>query len=991
MTGRPHVFTIPAGVSFVDAIAARMLAENGTDPLAMAQCRILLPTRRACRALGLAFSRLSGQCSLLLPRMTPIGDVDEEELGIDYADAIGENSGFDDVRPAITPLRRQLLLTRLILALPGHEKSPDQAARLAAELGRLVDQVLIEGCDWRDLAGIVPEEFSRHWQITLEFLKIVTQQWPAILAEEGRIDAADRRSRLLAAQAEAWTQSPPTTPVIAAGSTGSVPATAALLKVVAMLPRGAVVLPGLDMETDAETWELIKSEPWHPQFGMGQLLDRLGVGRQEVLPWPHPSLPATPPQRSALLARALRPAASPSVARTPVSPLAIRDVNQVDLQRSEEEARTVALIMRQTLEDSGRTAALVTPDRVLARRVAAELQRWDIVVDDSAGTPLGDTPAGSFMRLVARAVADAFAPVSLLAALKHPLAAGGMQVGRFRRGVRELERQVLRGPRPAPGLSGLCDAVSSQRGDIAGIVRRLTSATASFEAAFAQDRIGLDQLLGLHVAAAEELTTTDTEKGATRLWRGDDGEALAAFVDALSEAAADFLFIGPEGYPAFLDTLLSGQVVRPAWGHHPRLAIWGPLEARLQHADVVILGGLNEESWPPRVEASPWMSRPMMKAFGLPPPEKRLGLSCHDFCQAFSAPQVWLTRSLRKEGSPTVPSRWLLRLEALLRSSDASLTLRRGEQWIVWQDMLDRPGDDERRRIRSPAPCPPVRVRPRQLSVTQIETWMRDPYAIYARHILRLKALEPLDADPTRADYGSFIHKALELFVRRHPDAMALDDGEAFQLLVACGRSAFARALHRPAVRVFWWPRFERVAHWFLAEERARQGDVDARFCELSGSLSIDAPAGKFNLTAKADRLDRLTNGAYALIDYKTGTPAKLKELEQGFAPQLPLEAAIARGGGFPDLPGAGGIRIGSLEFWQLSGNAVGGARKIIEADAEDLAASALAGCRDLVATFDRSTTAYAARPRPSVAPRFSDYEHLARVKEWSAGPAEPE
>ncbi len=990
MTGRPQVFTISSGTSFVDALAAKMLADSGDDPLGLARCRVLLPTRRACRSLALAFLRLRGQRPLLLPRMTPIGDVDEDELSLEYPDAIGENGEFE-VPPAITPLRRQLLLTRLSLALRGDKASADQAARLAHELGRLIDQVTIEGCDWRQLAGLVSEEFAHHWQITLEFLKIVTEQWPAILAGEGCVDAAERRNLLLAAQATAWMRVPPPHPVIAAGSTGSVPATANLLKVVATLPEGAVVLPGLDLDSDAETWEIIKTEPWHPQFGMSQLLERLGIERGDVAPWPHPPLPVTRPERAALLALALRPPASPPICAT-ISPLAIQDVIQIELQRPEEEARTIALLMRQALEDPDRTAALVTPDRVLARRVAAELQRWNIAVDDSAGIPLGDTPVGSFLRLVASMVAEAFAPVPLLAALKHPLAAGGMAVGRFRRAVRRFERDVLRGPRPAPGLAGLRDALPVCEGEAARVLDRLTSATLSFAEALARDSVDLDYVLRLHLAAAEMLAATDQESGEARLWCGEDGEAMAQFVAALSGAAADFVFIRPEGYPAFFDTLLSGHVARPRWGRHPRLAIWGPLEARLQHADVMILGGLNEESWPPRVPASPWMSRPMMKAFGLPLPERRLGLSAHDFCQAFSAPRVWLTRSRRKEGSPTVPSRWLLKLEAVLRGSADSLSLRGGEQWMVWQAMLDRPCENERRRIPPPAPCPPVSVRPRQLSVTQIETWMRDPYAIYARHILRLKALDPLDADPTVADYGSFVHKSLELFVRRHPSALLLDDGQALQLLLACGREAFAPMLHRPGVQAFWWPRFESISRWYLAEERARQADVTQRFAELSGSLVIETPAGKFNLTGKADRIDRLANGAYALIDYKTGGVPRAKELEQGFAPQLPLEAAIAIHGGYPELPNTHcHILIQSLEFWQLCGNAAGGKRKIIDTDPQATATTALVGLRDLIATFDRAETGYAARPRPSVAPRYSDYEHLARVKEWSAGPAEPE
>ena len=972
------VYSISPDVPFVDALAAGIRASAGDDPAALAAVTVLLPTRRACRALTDAFLRESGGRPLLLPRMMPLGDVDEDELAIG-GPAEDEPSADPAVPPAISNLRRQLLLSRLVLAIRKEETSPDQAARLAAELARLVDQVHTERLEFRRLPDLVPEKFARHWQITLRFLAILTESWPKILAEEGCIDPADRRNRLLEAQARAWRQAPPSTPVIAAGSTGSVPATADLLDVVAGLPSGTLVLPGLDTEADDETWAAL--EPSHPQFGMAQLLERLGVDRHTVRPWPATAGADTHPLRTALINRALRPAATADVGRhdEPPSADALADITRVDAPGPEEEARVIALIMRETLEHADRTAALVTPDRALARRVTCELERWDVAVDDSAGRPLAETQPGAFLRLTARMAIENLAPVPLLAALKHPLAACGMPASGLRSQVRRLERSALRGLRPAPGIAGLEAALADKADGSSPLLLPLAAAMHPLRVVLERGTATLRELLRAHVAVAEALATTDQQPGAERLWGGDAGEAAAAFIAELAEAGEDFEAIAVDAYPALLDVLMVARAVRPRYGRNPRLAIWGPLEARLQRADVMILGSLNEDTWPPKAQASPWMSRPMLQAFGLPLPERRIGLSAHDFTQAFSAPRVWLTRASRTEGTPTVPCRWLLRLENLLRGTDAEKALTRDAGlWLHWQDKLDEPSAFAP--VDRPTPRPPVEARPRKLSATQVETWMRDPYAIYARHVLRLKALKPIDDDPGAADYGALIHKALEIFVRENPGAVPAD---AFERLLDAGRRAFGNMLDRPGIRAFWWPRFERIARWFVDVERERRAGLRASATEVKGSLTLDAPAGPFELTAIADRIDTLADGTLAVIDYKTGAPPTKREVAAGFAPQLPLEAAIAEAAGFAGVARA---PVSTLEYWRLKGGDPAGERTPAGDDPETLTREAVDGLRKLIAAFDFEGTAYESRPRPEAAPRFSDYEHLARVKEWSAG-----
>ncbi len=973
---RPTVSTIAPGAPFVDVLAAGVLARHGGDPLALARVTVLLPTRRACLALRDAFLRRGGGGAMLLPRLTPLGDIDEADP---LADAGVAEDAEDDIPPAISELRRRLLLTRMILKWGnggGAFARADQAARLAGELARLLDRVQTHRLSFDALAGLVPDDYAGHWQDILEFLAILTAHWPGVLAERGLIDPAERRNLMLEALARRWRAAPPSDPVIAAGSTGSIPATADLLALVSGLPRGEVVLPGLDREADDATWEAI--DDCHPQNALKRLLERIGTDRGQVADWPHPdAIATTHPGRARLLSLALCPAATWGV-EPPPGDAALAGLERIDCPGAREEAGVIALKMRAALDEPGHTAALVTRDRALARRVAAELRRWGVEIDDSGGRPLADTPPGGFLRLTAALVAGGAAPLALLAALKHPLAAGGLKPGTFRARVRRLECAVLRGPRPGEGFGALARALGAA-GAPAGLRRwleRIAAAARPFGEAMARESTRLEALARAHLGFAEWLAGTDAESGPERLWRGEAGEATAGFFAELLAAAGEMPPLAGAAYPALLDSLLEGRVVRPRWGRHPRLNIWGPLEARLQHADWMILGGLNEGSWPPQPAVDPWLSRPMRAEFGLPPPESAVGLSAHDFVQCASARNATLTRAAKVEGTPAVPSRWLTRLENRLIGWGLEGRIESGPQWLGWLDMLDRP--DEVRPVGPPAPRPPVAARPRRLPVTAIETWRRDPYAIYARRILGLKPLDPIDADPGAAERGRFIHEALDKFVKEFPGALPDD---AYERLLEFGQEAYAGALDRPGVWAFWWPRFERIARWFVDAERARRPGLEAIAGEVEGSLAFDAPGGAFTLTAKADRIERRAGGGLVVIDYKTGVVPSDPEVERGMASQLPLEAAIARAGGFARLP-AGAVE--ALAYWRLSGGEPAGMEQLLKGDAEALADAARDGLERLIAAFDDEATPYHALPSPELAPRFNDFEHLARVKEWS-------
>jgi ATP-dependent helicase/nuclease subunit B len=986
-----RIFTISPGRPFLDALATQVLEETSGDPLALGRYTILLPTRRACRAIGEAFLRVGGGRALVLPALRPIGEVDEDQLILDEALGI-ENP---DIPPAVPGLRRQLLLTRLILQWPREDRdiTLDQAARLAAELSHFLDQVQTERLSFEELATLVPEDYSAHWQETLDFLKILTDYWPAILADDGALDPAERRNQVLSAQAEAWTNSPPDDPVIAAGSTGSIPATAELLAVVAGLSKGRVVLPGLQRDVDEDDLAAIAREQTHPQNGMVRLLTYFGVKPEQVEEWPSEIL--EPPRESVrLVAEVLRAAETsdawrnlPALARSSLPAL-----ERIDCADEGEEAGVIALKLRHALEIPGRTAALVTPDRNLARRVAAELLRWGIEIDDSGGQALGDTAPGTFLRLILEAASTSFSPVALLALLKHPLAVGGLAPGVFRAKIRELEKFVLRGPRPGAGVAGLravlLDREKSNRveglqvASINALLEILERCVQPLSQAMMENTVPFSALIELHLAATELLSASDELDGSVRLWAGDAGEALAIFFAELHQSADVLPEIHGSAYAALLDSLMSGQVVRPKFGRHPRLNILGPLEARLQRADLTILGGLNEGTWPPEPTADPWMSRPMRTAFGLPLPERRIGLAAHDFAQAFCADEVVLTRARKVDGTPTVPSRWLVRLDTVLVGSGLDPNVLRPSNWQGWCRALNLP--QKPLRIAAPAPRPPLYARPRRLSVTRIETWIRDPYAIYARYILGLVPIDPLEADPGAAERGIFIHEALESFLK---EEMGPPQESDLARLLAHGERAFGQALSKPSVRAFWWPRFERIAEWFLRQERSRAEAIERSIVEVKGKLEIDAPFGPFTLTATADRIDLGTDGHHTVIDYKTGAVPTNLEVMLGFSPQLPLEAAIAAAGGFPGISEA--TTISDLAYWRLTGGEPAGEVRRVGGDATQLAADALEGLRRLVAVYDDESTPYLAVPNPIRAMRYNDYLHLARVQEWSSIGAE--
>ena len=1033
----PRVFSIPAAAPFLPTLIRALGAgelipgfPKGHDPLALAGATLYLPTRRACRLARDTFLEVSRQNAALLPRIVALGDVDEDEIAFAQA-AAGELAAADlDLPLALGELERRLLLAQLVrkwaagIAPQSKDEAslvannPVSALALADDLARLIDDMTTRAVPWHRLDELVPDNVDRYWQLPLQVLKFAREAWPAILKERGAMEAAERRDALIKAEA-ARLRGGTNGPVIAAGSTGSMPSTAELIAAIATLPHGAVVLPGLDTDLDEESWRLIAGDDGgahpptapaveHPQFAMHALLRRIGIGRDQVTVLAaRPSCP-----RERYVSEALRPAASSErwqdIARSgfPVQ-AALQSLCVIEAANAEEEALAIAIALREALEEQ-KTAALITPDRALARRVLAALGRWNVPADDSGGDALFATPAGRFACLAAETALAGVAPVALLALLKHSLARLGAEQGRLARGIAALEQAVLRGPRPRPGTAGLAAALAAFRAELgrlrcgepsqlhpsdprvrlrdadldlaADLVARLSAALAPLEALPSGAR-PLRELAALHETVVAALSSTGS--GEPVVFADYDGVQLQQAFDEISSVSAGAdLAVVPADYVELFKTAIGGRMVRRPALSGARVRIFGPLEARLQSADRIVLGGLVEGVWPPEPRPDPWLSRSMRRALGLDLPERRISLSAHDFAQALGAPQVVLAYPARLAGAPTLPSRFVQRLAAVAGESAWSSTRANGEKYLAWARALDQPA--EVKRIERPSPTPPRAARPTALSVTEIETWLRDPYSIYARHILRLRELDPVDAPPGASDRGIVIHGALSEFTRKFAGGLPADPARA---LIEIGERHFAALADYPEAQAFWWPRFKRIAHWFAGWEAQRRGMIAAIKAEIGGRIEIPLGERVFTLRARADRIERLTGGGFAILDYKTGQVPTEKQVRIGISPQLTLEAAILRKGGFADFPGDASIAelvYVSLRGGERPGNATPIAFK--NGDADFHADRALCKLAEVAARFEDERQPYLPLVSPMWKGRYGSYDHLARVMEWSVG-----
>lgn len=960
----PRVFALPPGADFPARVAAGLIDRmRGRPPEALARTEVFVNTRRMQRRL---LDLLAGHEPRLLPRLRLVTD-----LGADPA---------LDLPPAASGLRRRLELARLVRRLIAQEPDlapPGAAFALADSLADLIDEMAGEGVPLEALERLDLGDLSAHWQRSRRFLTLIGDYLAG-----GAPDAESRQRAAVEAKAALWASRPPDTPVLVAGSTGSRGATAAFMAAVARLPEGAVILPGFDFDLPAATWDRLRGDTGglpvedHPQFRFVRFLDLLGLSPAHVRPWDGAGAPSA--NRNRLVSLALRPAPATDEwmeegPRLENLAEATAAMTLIEAPGPRDEALAIALTLREAAE-AGRRAAVVTPDRVLTRRVAAALDRWGIEPDDSAGRPLALSPPGRFLLQTAALMLRQPRSQELIALLKHPIAHSGGGRGPHLLTTREWELHLRRHGPPAPGADDVIRwaADRPQRAAWSGWVADWLAS------AVLEGETPLEVLVAHHLALAERVAG-GTDGGSGELWREAAGEEAQRAMHELAADAEEGGALSPSDYHALLRTLFEARPVRDAVRADPRIMIWGTLEARVQGADLLILAGLNEGTWPAAPPPDPWMNRRMRQDAGLLLPERRIGLSAHDFQQAIAAPQVVLTRALRDDEAETVPSRWLNRLTTLLDGiapGELKAMRQRGAERLMQAAALEDPGPQVAR-ARRPAPRPPVEARPRRLSVTEVQTLIRDPYEIYARHVLGLAPLDPLHRPPDALLRGSAIHKVLEVFLRDVWDATPPEERPA--AFRRTTRAILAELAPWPAARAMWAARLDRVAEWLIDGEARRQTGEQGRLLETKGTLEV--PGTPVTLIGKADRIGRMADGTVTIHDYKTGQPPS-KEQQAHFDRQLPLLAAMAEAGGFAALGGPAVVaRVGYIGL---------GAAPVLEERALEPGEgrAALDGLARRLAAYGERSRGYLSRravEREQGRDAQRDYDHLARYGEWEA------
>lgn len=960
-----NIFNIAQSCSLVDVLAKKFSRIYADNPLELANVLFLLPNRRACVSLRDAFVRDNGLKPSILPQIVPIADADEDEI---FLNGSANSEVLRQLPPAIDNYERLFLFTRLIISKPAEYGLPEmtfaQAFALAQDLAKLMDVFYNEQLSFDGLKNLVPEQYAVHWQETLNFLQIISKYWPQILQERGLCDMVNRKNALLKAQAEIWQNNKPSGQVVAAGITALFPGLKQLLKTIKNLPNGEIYFYGLDKQLEDEAWE--QADESHPQYELKQLLEFLQISRFEVKDAVKPHNAA----REKLVSEMMRPALSTlewrSLSADSLPSEATENLHLITTEDMGQEASAIAVIMRDTLNTASKTAALVTTDRNLARRVAAELERWQIKIDDSAGKPLHLTPVGIYLRSILEVLEADFSDSSVLALLKSPFIRLNSDLASVRRRVRDYELALR-----TPAYSGIKKEIPEKLLQDVVLLKQTIRPLAEL---YANPQADFTVLLQTHLQVAEALSGSKNGGGDKVLWRGDDGRKAAALFSKVLPQLKVLEQIDPKQYAAVLTRLMATETVRSLYGTHPRLKILGPIEARFNQYDVVIIGEVNEGVWPVLPSSDPWMSRPMKKDFGMPLPEKAIGVMAADFCQLMCAPEVYLTRAKRVTGTPMNKSRWLLRLETVLKAYGKEAETLLDYKYTSLARLQDTPAVQDK--IVVPAPKPPIESRPRRLSASWLERLICDPYSVFAAKILRLKQLDAPDKDLSFADYGNLIHGILEEFNTKFPQELPSD---AREQLINIGLNKFQSAEISAELRAFWWPSFVKTVDWVLAQEAICRPDIKQIYNEVEGQMEFAAPAGPFIAEARADRLNFNKDGSIDIIDYKTGSIRSNKQVHAGYAPQLPIEGLIAASGGFSKngrkIPTG---KVNKLSYWRL-GNKI---TEITETD--KVLAQTRENLQKLISAFDFETTPYLARPNPKYVPKYSEYDHLERIKEWA-------
>lgn len=837
------IYNIPAHLPFAEQLVKGLLRRH-PEPQGTI---IYLPSNSAMRAFHEAMGEQSeGDCQFLPELRT----IDEEEI------------------PESATLNRRQRLLAVAELLAARRLPPNRLFGLATEFLSLYDSALLNevslAVGLKELAAKNRGGWAEHWQKLLATLRVISRDYPNLLKQRQLIDP-----RMLQISRLGEFVPPADKPIIVAGATGGdIEAYKRFINKIAAAANGSVVLPGLDMDMDEESWQNLTAN--HPQYAMRKLLAE--TPRSEVKTW-HEGADHYGARKGRMVAlrRAMRP---------PHAPTELNDcerlvgVSMINAEDERQEAALIALALLRALKQ-GKKAALVTKDRSLARAVAAELANYSHPVNDAAGTPLLRTAIAKFLSLILESLKrGATAPSAMLALLSSPL----NQTARLDEDELSLVRENLGGT----DFLGVARRLNKYR-RTAEKLRFIYEQLAALKAA-AEKATPLHTLLVAHLKAAEAL--------APDLWQNRHGEEVAAILRELLRAAeatahSDPYSVTADNYPQVFYALLADDVVRPQSVLGAKLFIWGSLHARFQKLDLAVLGGLSEGNWPPSANFNPWLSRGMMKRLGLGDAQTRIGLAAHDFIQCFgTADQVILSNAKRRNYKPLAPSRWLERLEHLLP------TAAKPTPETELSAVLKKRSEIRLRSRRLPSFALPKTAKPpNRFRLTDLKYLTANPYVFYVRSVLKLRQRLAAEVGDYFVLRGTLSHLLAAEYAKLANDGMDPGDGIMGKVVdkliipyvAAADKFLFLGAFLRSFAAEF--------RSWHQADRKPKL------FAEVGGEVKL----GDYTIAARADCIKKC-GGGFEVVDFKTGAVPSGKAVKNGNEPQLPMLAYILANGGFADL-----------------------------------------------------------------------------------------
>ena len=963
-----NIFNIKSNYNFLESLAFLILNKY-PNPTDLSKLTLFLPTRRVCREIKKillkqkSWQKNPKQKALILPKIKAVGDIDLDEFDLDY---LADND-FHNSLPC--PIKYNLLLIKEIeewnnkVGLFGKNISSNQIAAIAGKLKNFLDEINKEEIDLSGIDYVDDSELSEHKQKILKFLKYFGAIWQNDLDKNNITSAAKYYNEIINFISKNKEKTSLfDNPIIIAGSTGSIKATANLIKIIAADNNNSVILFGLDTDLKDQNWNLITQS--HPQFILKNLLEFLEISRNQVQNLEFKQFEQSSARRKKLVSYSMLPAIKTDswIEINDLNESAVAGLSLIEARNDFDEARIIAIIMRQTLEQKNKNCALISNDRNLCKMVKSVLEKWEIAVDDSHNNNLADSQIVNYFLGIAALFENDFNSINLLSILKNPITKIDSK------DLQNFELEILR------KISGKKDLEFLNKKLNQNWFSNLKSSLEPLSNLFKKEKASLENLIKTNIKCAEELSENS-------FYELEGASEFITFIeDILSEEIAKSFLINTKNYSDFIKGLMANyKFVKEEENFHPRLHILSSVEARLMNYDLVIVSGLNDGEFPNNNSANAWLGRKICSDLGLSDYNKKIGISAYDFSNYLGNKEVIVTRSFNKNNSPTIKSRFLLKLEAVLQATKLYEQLDLGKYYT--QILAKISQIDKKENITAPRPKAAIEDRFTRFSVTDIGKWIRDPYYIYAKRILKLKPLDDIDKEPSFAEFGNFVHKALENFIKDYEEFNSLPK-KIEALINKYGKEAFGLCFPDEESKLLWWPKFENIAKWFVEKEEEIRKNLKASYTELEANLFING----INITTKIDRINFYQNGEIEIIDYKTGMVPSISEARIGLEPQLSMEAIILSDGeikNYPELQNIISIdKVTLLNYYNLKGRDKSKVTQI--GPASELIPAAKDGIIELITLFSNSEMAYISCPNPDIY-KENEYYHLARISEFNS------